>query len=254
MSIDLDPEQTSTILASNRHEYPLWRRLLPAAMASLGLHLLLMSLFLTVSVQFADSILTPLSSGESADYEMALLERDFPVDDVADSSAMPVEASNPGQPKGPTLMHQPVRQQSVPSDVGDFAVLRRLLEKTSSTNEPETSGLKKTWIIGPVKAGIELSPCWGPAGPGRPADTHMMMQVAAESITVEQDGRVKLAPCVIVRFFAVKDREEPSPLVTIRCEEAYFKLDQPIRSAGELGNRKIVSVELADGFHFAVEK
>jgi hypothetical protein len=91
-----EPDASETLrvmMHGSAGDGPFWRRLLSPGLVSLGLHVFFISLFVTVTVTFADAILVPLSTTEStpprseSDYEMALLERDYSVEDVEEVPA-----------------------------------------------------------------------------------------------------------------------------------------------------------------------
>jgi hypothetical protein len=79
--------------------------------------------------------------------------------------------------------------------------------------------------------------------------------IAADRMTLEADGRVKLVGCAIARFQAPKGASKEALPTTIRCQFAHIKLDRPIHTLtpSELSGRKIVSVELSGGIHFTFE-
>lgn len=68
--------------------------------------------------------------------------------------------------------------------------------------------------------------------------------LAADTFDPLPDGRVKLTPfsCFIM---PKKQGSDKFPEInTLRCDEAYLTLDRPISNTAELGNRKVVGVEL----------
>jgi hypothetical protein len=68
--------------------------------------------------------------------------------------------------------------------------------------------------------------------------------LAADRFDIENDGRVKLAP-FSAAIFPKNHSAGPVPEInTIQCDVAFLTLDQPVTNAAELGNRKVVGVEL----------
>jgi hypothetical protein len=70
---------------------------------------------------------------------------------------------------------------------------------------------------------------------------------AADSATVEPDGRIKLSNCAIAQFPRQDAGGKTIRPTTIRSEYAYLKYDGPVRSIVDLVIRKILAVELPGG-------
>jgi hypothetical protein len=65
--------------------------------------------------------------------------------------------------------------------------------------------------------------------------------LAADRFSVEPDGRVKLAPCWLVRPGAADAPEE----LAIRCREAFLTFDGAVRHLADVGRRQVTAVEPA---------
>jgi hypothetical protein len=69
--------------------------------------------------------------------------------------------------------------------------------------------------------------------------------LAAKTFEPQSDGRIKLAP--FSAFVMAKKQTKPGQfpeINTLRCDEAYLTLDHPVNNTAELGNRKVIAVEL----------
>lgn len=61
--------------------------------------------------------------------------------------------------------------------------------------------------------------------------------LAANSFRVEPDGRVRFAPCWMVYGGAAGES------MTLRCREATFTFDGPVRELAEMGRRRVLALE-----------
>jgi len=78
--------------------------------------------------------------------------------------------------------------------------------------------------------------------------------LAADTFNIEEDGRLKFTPCSIALFSAGDGDATAPPITTIRSVSAFLQLDRPINTLWALGDRKIVSVELAGGMRVVLNK
>lgn len=70
------------------------------------------------------------------------------------------------------------------------------------------------------------------------------MLLAVDKFEIQDDGRVKLWPFSVALFPKRKD-DAPTPEInTIQSEVAYLTLDQPVKSFGELKDRRIIGIQL----------
>src|SRR5205807_1652691 len=70
------------------------------------------------------------------------------------------------------------------------------------------------------------------------------MVLAAGQFTIENDGRVRLAPLSVVLFGKEKNDGKGVEINTIKGDVAFFTFDKKIESLQEMGGRKIVAAEL----------
>jgi lipopolysaccharide export system protein LptA len=70
--------------------------------------------------------------------------------------------------------------------------------------------------------------------------------LAADTFTIEQDGRVYLQPLSLAQFGAEKGDGRPVEINTLCARQAYLTFDRPVTNLSELSNRKIVAAELFD--------
>lgn len=77
--------------------------------------------------------------------------------------------------------------------------------------------------------------------------------LAADLIEPLPNGQVKLTPCSIARFGKEKKHDLSPVVTTVRSGYALLKLDGPFTGAAELGNRRILSVEMANGVRLEFE-
>ncbi len=69
--------------------------------------------------------------------------------------------------------------------------------------------------------------------------------LAANTFEPEPDGRIKLSPFSAFMIPKNQDKKgEKLEINTIRCDVAYLTLDRKISNMAELGNRKVIAVEL----------
>lgn len=79
--------------------------------------------------------------------------------------------------------------------------------------------------------------------------------IAAEQISIETDGEVKLTGCAIARFQAPKESDKASRPTTIRCKFARIKLHRPAACfTPDLIRRNIESIELSGGVRLTFEE
>ena len=78
--------------------------------------------------------------------------------------------------------------------------------------------------------------------------------LAASTLAIDPDGRVRLTDCVLVRLGPGVDSAKSWCATTIRSKYIVFTLDQPIRSVTDLGTRKILSAELAGGLRLTFQE
>ncbi len=71
--------------------------------------------------------------------------------------------------------------------------------------------------------------------------------LAASSVTIEPDGRIKLTDCAVARFGEGADPARPGRLTTMRSTQVTLALDKPINGLTDLGDRRVLSAELAGG-------
>lgn len=71
--------------------------------------------------------------------------------------------------------------------------------------------------------------------------------IAYDHFSIERDGRLKLFPCFIARFQEANSASSGSRPTSIRSPVAFVTLDEPLRALSDLGNRKIISVDLEGG-------
>jgi hypothetical protein len=69
--------------------------------------------------------------------------------------------------------------------------------------------------------------------------------LAAEKLTMETDGRVKLTPCSIAHF--TNNSNSKLQIVTTRSEWVLLALDRPIQNLSELASSKILAAEFPGG-------
>jgi RNA polymerase sigma factor (sigma-70 family) len=69
------------------------------------------------------------------------------------------------------------------------------------------------------------------------------LALAANSYTIEADGRVKFTPCRLALANPGSDRSAPPAVTTISADEVHVTLDGPFRSLANMGRRKIVAIE-----------
>jgi hypothetical protein len=77
--------------------------------------------------------------------------------------------------------------------------------------------------------------------------------IAAESVSVTADGRVKLGPCALARFAGGKGGL-PSLQTALRSRYALVEMDRPVSSFSDLARGKIVSVQLAGGVRLTLDQ
>jgi hypothetical protein len=75
--------------------------------------------------------------------------------------------------------------------------------------------------------------------------------MAAESFTVLDDGRVGLTDFAMAW---VGKGDSKSPVTAVRSAHAVLTLDKPIARFHEVGSRKILSIELANGVRLTLDK
>jgi hypothetical protein len=78
--------------------------------------------------------------------------------------------------------------------------------------------------------------------------------VAADQISFDADGKVKLVGCGIIRFQAPKGSGKALQPTAIRCESARVTFDRPIHTDSDLGLGKFVSIELSGGVRLSLEE
>jgi hypothetical protein len=77
--------------------------------------------------------------------------------------------------------------------------------------------------------------------------------IAANEIAFD-GGRMKLADCGIVQFEKDQEQGKDSRPTAIRSSTVFLTFDKPISAVADLGNRTIVSAELAGGVRLIFEK
>jgi hypothetical protein len=77
--------------------------------------------------------------------------------------------------------------------------------------------------------------------------------LAFDRFEPEVDGRVKLSTFSMAKFRRPNKDGDTKPIFAIRSESARLTLDRGISSVLELGNRKIIHIELADGTRLAMD-
>jgi hypothetical protein len=77
--------------------------------------------------------------------------------------------------------------------------------------------------------------------------------IAASAMSVEADGRIKFTDCAIAHFPGSEGGRAARP-TAIRSAHAYFRLDRPAASLADLGDRKVLAVELAGGVRLLLER
>src|SRR5262249_13387426 len=75
--------------------------------------------------------------------------------------------------------------------------------------------------------------------------------LAADSFSIEEDGRVKLMPFSVVLFGKEDEKQKTNQVEpkdpeinTVQSDIAYFRFDQPVHNIQEMTSRKIVGGEL----------
>jgi hypothetical protein len=77
--------------------------------------------------------------------------------------------------------------------------------------------------------------------------------MACDRFEPEPDGRIKLGPFSMAKFRMPKKDGDLKPIIAIRSEYAHLILDRRISHVTELGNRKILRIELADGSRLVID-
>ena len=77
--------------------------------------------------------------------------------------------------------------------------------------------------------------------------------LAFDKFEPEADGRVKLSTFSMAKFRRPNKNGDTKPIIAIRSEFARLTLDRGISSVLELGNRKILRIELADGTRLTMD-
>ena len=67
--------------------------------------------------------------------------------------------------------------------------------------------------------------------------------VAAKSMSMGADGQVTFSPCWYARFDNVPGTSEVTHITTLRCDEARFRFDGPVRKLSDLADRKVIAIE-----------
>ena len=70
------------------------------------------------------------------------------------------------------------------------------------------------------------------------------MVVASQDVTIEQDGRARLAPFAVAIFSKDKGDGHYPEITTIQATEAYLSFDRRLNNITEMGNRKIIGGEM----------
>src|SRR5262245_7390422 len=70
------------------------------------------------------------------------------------------------------------------------------------------------------------------------------MLLAIDQFDIEDDGRVKLSPFSVALFPKKKGEAGYPEVNTIQCEVAYLTLDQKVTNFTDMGNRRIIGIEL----------
>jgi RNA polymerase sigma factor (sigma-70 family) len=71
--------------------------------------------------------------------------------------------------------------------------------------------------------------------------------IAANTMTVQPDGRIRFEDCVVARLPLARDGAKSGSPTTIRSEHALVKLENPAHTVTDLGTGTILAVEFADG-------
>jgi hypothetical protein len=77
--------------------------------------------------------------------------------------------------------------------------------------------------------------------------------MAAGSFHVEPDGRVRLAPCWLVRVGPIPEGGKAPALTAVRCDAAYIRCDRPLATLSEMGSRKLVDIETSGGLRLSLQ-
>jgi hypothetical protein len=67
--------------------------------------------------------------------------------------------------------------------------------------------------------------------------------LAADCCTFGKDGRLRFAPCWLIRDEGAGRGGAPPELLTLRCRVLHLTLDRPVRDLAEVGRRRVVAIE-----------
>jgi hypothetical protein len=77
---------------------------------------------------------------------------------------------------------------------------------------------------------------------------------AANEVSFEKDGQVTFTPGSIARFDKERGGRDRPGITILRSSRARLILDRPITSPTELGDRKILAIELSGGLRVVLDK
>jgi RNA polymerase sigma factor (sigma-70 family) len=76
--------------------------------------------------------------------------------------------------------------------------------------------------------------------------------LAADSMSIEEDGRVRFAPCWLVRYDAEAPGSAAPQALTLRCREVRLTFDGAVRNLADMGRRRVVAIEPAGNVRLAL--
>ena len=78
--------------------------------------------------------------------------------------------------------------------------------------------------------------------------------IAADTMTIADDGRVRLSSCFIAQFPKGSDGGTGVRPTTLFSESAYFKFDKPVRRIVEFAEANLIALELSNGVGVTLPK